>query len=37
MLVHWPGGAAVSANEDVAITEIDAAIGDIKKAPIDDG
>ena len=29
MLEHRPGGAAVSANEDVAITEIDAAIGDI--------
>jgi hypothetical protein len=37
MLEHRPGDAAVSANEDVAITEIDAAIGEIKKAAIDDG
>jgi hypothetical protein len=37
MLEHRPGDAAVSANEDVAITEIDAAIREIKKAAIDDG
>jgi len=34
---HRPGDAAVSAHEDVAITEIDAAIGEIKHAAIDDG
>lgn len=37
MLEHRPGDAAVSAQEDVAITEIDKAIGEIKKAAIDDG
>jgi hypothetical protein len=37
MLEHRPGGAAVSGQEDVAITEIDKAIGEIKKAAIDDG
>jgi hypothetical protein len=37
MLEHRPGDAAVSGNEDVAITEIDAAIGEIKRAAIDDG
>jgi hypothetical protein len=37
MLEHRPGDAAVSANEDVAITEIDAAIREIKHAAIDDG
>jgi hypothetical protein len=37
MLEHRPGGAAVSGQEDVAITEIDRAIGEIKKAAIDDG
>lgn len=37
MLEHRPGDAAVSANEDVAITEIDAAIREIKRAAIDDG
>ena len=37
MLEHRPGDAAVSAQEDVAITEIDAAIGEIKHAAIDDG
>ncbi|MDR3415626.1 MAG: hypothetical protein P4L83_05525 [Nevskia sp.] len=37
MLEHRPGDAAVSGQEDVAITEIDAAIGEIKKAAIDDG
>ena len=34
---HRPGDAAVSGQEDVALTEIDAAIGEIKKAAIDDG
>jgi hypothetical protein len=34
---HRPGDAAVSSHEDVAIAEIDAAIGEIKKAAIDDG
>ena len=37
MLEHRPGDAAVAGREDVAITEIDAAIGEIKKASIDDG
>ena len=37
MLEHRPGDAAVSADEDVAITEIDAAIREIKHAAIDDG
>ena len=37
MLEHRPGDAAVSAKEDVAITEIDRAIGEIKHAAIDDG
>src|SRR4051812_21028246 len=37
MLEHRPGDAAVSGEEDVAITEIDAAIGEIKRASIDDG
>ena len=37
MLEHRPGDAAVSGKEDVAITEIDAAIGEIKRASIDDG
>jgi hypothetical protein len=37
MLEHRPGDAAVSGQEDVAITEIDAAIGEIKRAAIDDG
>ena len=37
MLEHRPGDAAVSGKEDVAITEIDAAIGEIKRAAIDDG
>jgi len=34
---HRPGDAAVSAHEDAAIAEIDAAIGEIKRAAIDDG
>jgi hypothetical protein len=37
MLEHRPGDAAVSGQEDVAITEIDKAIGEIKHASIDDG
>jgi hypothetical protein len=37
MLEHRAGDAAVSGQEDVAINEIDAAIGEIKKAAIDDG
>ena len=37
MLQHRPGNPTVSANEDVAITEINKAIGAIKHAPIDDG
>ncbi len=37
MLEHRPGDPAVSGQEDVAIVEIDAAIGEIKKAAIDDG
>ena len=37
MLEHRPGDAAVSGQEDVAITEIDKTIGEIKQAAIDDG
>ncbi len=37
MLEHRPGDPAVSSQEDVAITEIDSAIGEIKRAAIDDG
>lgn len=37
MLEHRSGDAAESANQDVAITEIDAAIREIKHAAIDDG
>jgi hypothetical protein len=37
MLEHRPGDAAVSGQEDVAITEIERAIGEIKHASIDDG
>jgi hypothetical protein len=37
MLEHRPGDAAVSAQEDVAVAEIDKTIGEIKKAAIDDG
>jgi hypothetical protein len=36
-LEHRPGDAAVSGQEDVAITEIDRAIGEAKKAAADDG
>jgi hypothetical protein len=35
-LYHQPGDSAVAGDEDVAITEIDAAIGEIKRASIDD-
>jgi hypothetical protein len=37
MLEHRPGDPAVSSQEDLAISEIDAAIGEIKRAAIDDG
>jgi hypothetical protein len=37
LLEHRPGDAAVSAQEDVAATEINKAIGEIKRASIDDG
>src|SRR6201986_1707016 len=37
MLEHRPGAAAVSGQEDVAISEIDAALGEIRKASIEDG
>ena len=37
LIEHRPGDAAVSGQEDVAITEIDKAIGEIKRASIDDG
>jgi hypothetical protein len=37
MLEHRPGDAAVSAQEDVAVAEIDKTIGEIRKAAIDDG
>lgn len=37
MLEHRPGDAAVSGQEDVAITEIDRTIGEIRRAAIDDG
>jgi hypothetical protein len=36
-LYHQPGDSAVAGDEDVSITEIDAAIGEIKRAAIDDG
>jgi hypothetical protein len=36
-LNHQPGDAGVFADEDVAITEINAAIGELKRASIDDG
>jgi hypothetical protein len=35
-LYHQPGDAKVYADEDIGINEIDAAIGEIKKASIDD-
>jgi hypothetical protein len=37
MLEHRPGDAAVSGQEDVGIQQIDAAIGELKRASIDDG
>jgi len=37
MLSHRPGDAAVSSQEDIAITEIDRAIDEIKRAAYDDG
>jgi len=37
LLSHQAGDAKVYAGEDVAITELNAAIGEIKKASIDDG
>lgn len=37
MIEHRPGDAAVSDHEDAAIAEIDHAIGEIKRASIDDG
>jgi hypothetical protein len=37
LIEHRPGDPAVSGQEDVAVTEIDRAIGEIKKAAIDDG
>ena len=37
LIEHRPGDAAVSGQEDVAVAEIDKAIGEIKHAAIDDG
>jgi hypothetical protein len=37
MLEHRPGDAAVSAHESEAISEIDHAIAELKRAAIDDG
>jgi len=37
LIDHRPGDAAVSAHEDVALQQIGAAVGQIKKAAIDDG
>jgi hypothetical protein len=37
MLEHRPGDAAVSAHEDEAISEIDRAISELKRAAVDDG
>jgi hypothetical protein len=36
-LYHQPGDAKVYAGEDVGIREIDAAIGEMKRAAVDDG
>ena|SRR5271154_464277 len=36
-LYHQPGDSSVAADEDVAITEIDAAIAELKRASVDDG
>ncbi len=35
-LEHRPGDAAVSTQEDIAISEIDRAIGEVKKAAMED-
>ena len=37
MLEHRPGGATVSAEEDIAVSEIDKAINEIKRAALEDG
>jgi len=37
LIEHRPGDAAVSGQEDIAIAQIDKAIGEIKHAAIDDG
>lgn len=37
LIEHRPGDARVSGDEDVAITRIDEAIGEIKRAAIEDG
>ena len=37
LLEHQPGDVKVYADEDVAVTEADAAIAEIKRASIDDG
>jgi hypothetical protein len=37
MLEHRPGDAAVTVHEDEAITEIDRAIAELRRAAIDDG
>jgi len=37
LIEHRPGDARISGDEDVAIARIDEAIGDIKRAAIDDG
>ncbi|WP_198651369.1 hypothetical protein [Dyella sp. C11] len=37
MISHRPGDAAVSSQEDIALTEIDRAIDEIKRAAYDDG
>jgi hypothetical protein len=37
LIEHRPGDAVVSGQEDVAVAEIDKAIGEIKRAAIDDG
>jgi hypothetical protein len=37
MLEHRPGGAAVTAHENEAISEIDHAVAELKRAAIDDG
>jgi hypothetical protein len=37
LIEHRPGDARISRDEDVALARIDEAIGDIKRAAIDDG